>query len=66
MTEYENIVDEILIFRDELKYNYDDVAYILKNICDTETIKKIYNNTNIIINNECLNDECLNNVCLTF
>ena len=42
--EYNEIVDEIIIFRDELNYNLDDIIIFFKNICDKEIIETIYKN----------------------
>ena len=65
--EYNEIVDEIIIFRDDLNYNLDDIIIFFKNICDKEIIETIYkNNGSQYINNRfnghwCLKDDNNNN-----
>ncbi len=41
--EYNNIMGEVVILRDELNYNLDDTILFLKNICDKDIIINIYN-----------------------
>jgi hypothetical protein len=41
--EYNNLMGEVIILRDELNYNLDDTILFLKNICDKEIITNIFN-----------------------
>jgi len=41
--EYNNVIGEVIILRDELNYNLDDTIVFFKNICDKEIVENIYN-----------------------
>ncbi len=47
--EYNNIINEVLIFRDDLNYKLDDVIHILHPFCDVEIITEIFNNSNNVL-----------------
>jgi hypothetical protein len=44
--------DDILIFRDDLKYTLDETIEILKNVCDVDKIKHVYENNRIRLINQ--------------
>jgi len=47
--EYNNIINEVLIFRDDLNYKLDDVINILHPFCYVEIITEIFNNSNNVL-----------------